>query len=201
MPGRVRVRVKQEEEEEEEDTHETVKKQDANDPMQTDDDDNGCDRDEIVRQMDVYLSPQWVNQLHMLQFPLQQMPTSKQSKSQAPPTAARIKPNHNMIELDHAIPIPYIEQEGGKHLAQRTHCSHTVPVTTHLALGKLIKTSNNDFALHLTPLNHITQLRPSFLHIDQDDDDNADNIKAWEEEKATHISKEGIRTCRHSAQK
>jgi DNA-directed RNA polymerase III subunit RPC5 len=198
MPGRVRVRVKQEEEDD--DTHEkTVNLQDDNNdyPMTTEDDNddnattsNSDDDDEIVREMDVYLSPpSWVNQLYMLQFPLQQMPTSKQSKSQAPPTAARIKPNHNMIELDHAIPIPYIEQDGGKHLFQRTYGSHTVPVTTHLALGKVIKTTttstnNNAFALHLTPLNHITQLRPTFHHIDQDDDDNADNIKAWEEEQA-----------------
>lgn len=138
------------------------------------------EEDEIVREIDVFLSPQAAQELYLLQFPLQHLVSSSgrhQSSQRPPPTAARIKPNHNMLQLDYAIPTNYIEQRGSIHVAQRTFASHTVPVTTHLALGKITEDGK---ALHLAPLQHITQMRPTFHHIDDND---MENIRALEEQQ------------------
>ncbi|CAB9508750.1 Polymerase (RNA) III (DNA directed) polypeptide E [Seminavis robusta] len=195
-----RVRIKAEEDEDEDDAMvEDENEENAdNSAMQVDDDqadeeEEEEEEDEVVREMEVYLSPHLVHQLYMLQFPLQQVPTvATQHRTSAAPIAVRVKPKHNMLELDQAIPTRYMEQEGLKHLLQRTYASHTVPVTTHLALGKVVRddtSKESKFALHLSTLQHITQMRPTFTHIDQDDDDNADNIKALEEERANAANK------------
>ena len=155
---------------------ESLPAEDADDGMLLDDnhnnttniDDDEEEEDEIVREMDVYLAPQLARYLHLLQFPLQQFPS--QFPEQPLPLAVRFKPQHNMLELDQDIPTRYIEHQGEKYLKERTYASHTVPVTTHLALGKIVKDDNDDtMSLHLAPLHHITQMRPTFTHIDQDD--------------------------------
>lgn len=184
------------------------------DPISIDGDDDDADKDnnaieeddEIVREMDVFLSPQLAPHLHLLQFPLQQyfVPSSQQrgqgsSKQlysqfheQQVPLAARFKPQHNMLELDQAIPTNLIEQMGQINLYQRSFASHTVPVTTHLALGKIVEDDMDEdaedgkktFSLHLAPIQHITQMRPTFSHIDEmDSAENADADAAAEEER------------------
>ena len=198
MPARRLVRVKKEpavavetqDDMQVEDNH----SQPENSNIHSDDD------DEIVREMDVYLSPQLSHSLHLLQFPLQQFPFHSEaqgtvhSRPEEPLlAAARYKPRHNMLELDQPIPsTEFMEQQGLKYLQQRTYASHTVPVTTHMAVGKLIpdhpNTTDDDdndhhhpkLSLHLIPIHHITQMRPTFTHIDQDDPNNT----TLEEEQA-----------------
>ena len=123
--------------------------------MVIDEDDDG---EEIVREIDVFLSPELSNQLYLMQFPLQQ-------QSLFSPEAGRIRPRHCMIELDYQLPED-MEEFGQFHLPIRTYSSHTIPVSTHMALGKL---SNEPGAegLHLVPLSRVTQMRPSFRHVDE----------------------------------
>ena len=111
--------------------------------------------DEIVREIDVYLSPTMASQLYMMQFPLQHREVGL-------PDAARIKPAHGMLELDQVIPHN-TGRDGAFALEHLTHTSHTIPVSTHMALGKMTQ----DGSLHLVPLSHIVQMRPSFAHFDE----------------------------------
>jgi len=149
------------------------------------DDGDEDEEDEIVREMDVYLTTQLSHQLHLLQFPLQPTPATTTTMNKEPlPLEARYKPHHNLLELDQAIPFDKMEQQGLQYLERRTYQSHTVPVSTHMAIGKIVVVQNEDeddddderLAFHLTPLQHITQLRPTFTHIDAMDPQSMDNI-------------------------
>lgn len=114
--------------------------------------------DEIVREIDVYLSPALAPRLYLMQFP-------QQHRSVSLPQAARIKPRHGLLELDQAVPRSQCARQDMSdaiNFPHRTHVSHSIPVSTHMALGKL-----EGAALHLVPLTHITQMRPDFNHIDE----------------------------------
>lgn len=119
--------------------------------------------DEVVREIDIYLSPSLASELYLMQFPLQH-------RRPAPlPDAARIRPRHGMLELDEQIP-PNVGHDGAFHLSHRTHTSHTVPVPTHMALGRFDNSGKSSKAvLHLVPLSHVTQMRPGFSHVDETD--------------------------------
>ena len=202
MPARRPVRVKKEpavavetQDEMQVDGNHHIRPETLSNSIHIDDDDDDDDDDEIVREMDVYLSPQLSHSLHLLQFPLQQFPSgvppgmSHNIAAEPPlPAAARYKPRHNMLELDQPIPsTEFMEQQGLKYLQQRTYASHTVPVTTHMAVGKFVPDTpvddnddNPKLSLHLIPIHHITQMRPTFTHIDNDDPNNT----TLEEEQA-----------------
>jgi DNA-directed RNA polymerase-3 subunit RPC5 len=130
--------------------------------MQEEDDDEEEEEDEIVREMDVFLSPELSNQLYLVQFPLQ-----KPRQHSSPPDVARLRPHHSMMELEYRTPVD-IENFGQYHLPTRTYTSHTIPVLTHMALAKVLpNTTNGNDELHLIPLSRITQMRPSFAHVDE----------------------------------
>lgn len=118
--------------------------------------------DEIVREIDVYVSPELSEQLYLMQFPLHHghVPLAD---------SARIRKQHNMIELEHRIP-QNIGSDGSFYLQKRRLVSHTIPIATHLALGKM----SEDGDLHLIPLNHIAQMRPDFSHVDEADPQNTE---------------------------
>jgi DNA-directed RNA polymerase-3 subunit RPC5 len=122
---------------------------------------NDEEEDEVVREIDVYISPDLQSQLHLMQFPLQYREVPL-------PDAARVRPRHGMVELDQRIPSN-TGTDGGYDMPSRTHVSHTIPVSTHMALGKLEyrDPTSRKAALHLIPLSHITQMRPSFSHVDE----------------------------------
>lgn len=132
--------------------------------------DGDGDDDELVREIDVYISPALSDQLYLIQYPLYH---------NAPlPQAARIKKKHTMIELDHEVPNN-IGSEGSFFLSTHTQNSHVISITTHMAMGKIL----NDGALHLLPLNHITQMRPGFSHVDEQDQQNQ---ASTEEDRKDH---------------
>jgi DNA-directed RNA polymerase-3 subunit RPC5 len=145
--------------------------------------------DEIVREIDVFISPELSKQVYLMQFPLQhgRMPIAD---------AARIKKQHNMIELEHKIP-QNIGSDGSFYLQKRKLVSHTIPITTHMALGKV----GEDGALHLIPLNHITQMRPDFSHVDEVDPQSSEveepdpNKKAMEKKPLMFQKKESERAA------
>lgn len=126
--------------------------------------------DEVVREIDVFLSPALASRLHLMQFPL------KPHQQVLPlPQAARIKKDHGMIELDERIPDS-AGNEGLFSLQHRTNTSQTIPVSTHMALGKMSETGE----LHLVPLSHIEQMRPSFSHVNETQDE---EVQEKEEQK------------------
>lgn len=133
---------------------------------------NDGDEDEedyVVREIPVFLSPELSDQIQLVQFPLQ-------ARKQLLPDAVRIKPKHCMMEMDIQTP-PNIEFNGLYHMPNRTFMSQTIPVSTHMALGKMIeidRDEDNDdigepkqMGLHLVPLSRMVQMRPSFSHIDE----------------------------------
>jgi DNA-directed RNA polymerase-3 subunit RPC5 len=124
------------------------------------------DKDEVVQEIDVYLSPDLASQLHLLQYPLQHGPVTTAVE-------ASIKPLHNLVQLTQPVPTN-IEFGGDKTIAERVFYSETIPITTHMCVGKL----QSDGSLHLVPLSHIHQMRPSFDHVgtNHDVDNNDDEI-------------------------
>lgn len=115
--------------------------------------------EEIVREIDVFLSPELSEQIHLMQFPLQQEAFSS-------PESARVRPRHCMIELDYKTPLDMIGAHGMYQMSTRSYKSHTIPVSTHMALGKMASKQGAN-GLHLVPLSRISQMRPSFAHVDE----------------------------------
>lgn len=140
-------------------------------------DEDEDDDDEIVQEIPVYLSPALSQNLRLIQFPLLQTRQDESSASasttiatQQPqePTEVRLKSKHYMMEVDYETPNA-IDCQGNYSMSQRTYSSHTVPIATHMALGKLLNMGmDNRTELHLVPLAGILQLRPNFNHVDQE---------------------------------
>lgn len=175
-----------------------------------DDDEIDDGDDEIIREIDVYISPELANTMHLIQFPLQpashsviNIPKSASEKqrkqqqqtvlrSQQPPQpiSARIKPENAMLELGYKIPSSSFSSQrqipAPLSLSERTFASNNVPILTHMAMGLFDNTSSK---LDLIPLHRIMQMRPSFAHVDalfQNEEDDAEALekakKAKEEE-------------------
>ena len=141
------------------------------------------DGDEVVREIDVFLSPELASQLYLLQYPLEH------GSAYVLPTEARIKPQHNILELSEPFPQNTELQGEFRHLDRRVFESHTIPVTTHLCVGKF-KEGENGTALHLVPLNHIAQMRPSFRHLTVEETADNDPLYETEDEAETDQSKD-----------
>lgn len=129
--------------------------------MQTGSEKDENDDDEIIQEIPVFLSPALSDQIQLIQYPLHQ------NKHPTEPEAVRVKPRHCMIEIDLQTP-DNIQSNGLYHMPNRTLVSQTIPVSTHMALGKMVAhPETGEIGLHLVPLSRMTQMRPSFSHIDQ----------------------------------
>lgn len=153
------------------------------------------DEDEIVREIDVYISPALSQELHLIQYPLTPAAVAAdapKSTTRYNPVAARYKPRNQMMELDFVVNhdsfatlkrpngIPY-----GFDLKQRTYGSTSIDLVTHTAVG--IMSPKGD-SMHLIPLLHPTkQMRPSFQHIDDiNADRNEDTSSNAKEARSKH---------------
>ena len=122
--------------------------------------------DPVVREIPVHLSPALAQQLYLLQYPLEHA----NSRHHLSPHAARIKPRHGMLQMDHSLPTSLMDSSAENkfsHMTERTFDSHTIPLQTHMCLGKLATNTENESVLHLVPLTHLCQMRPSLQHVDQ----------------------------------
>jgi hypothetical protein len=137
------------------------------------------DVDPIIREIDVVLSPEMCSQLHLLQYPLQ--PVVGNSQSNVSPVAARMKPHHQILELDYAL--DHDHESRFSDLKNRSFVSHIIPIQTHLCLGRFASYPSDSVpnpsrlgsyqklqqpqqqVLHLVPLQYIRQMRPSFDHV------------------------------------
>mmetsp|Transcript_3502 Transcript_3502/g.6629 ORF Transcript_3502/g.6629 Transcript_3502/m.6629 type:complete len:559 (+) Transcript_3502:51-1727(+) len=143
--------------------------------------------DEIIREIDVYISPELAKTMYLIQFPLQpashaihplEMKLGDQNgkqgkrtamKSPVPPVpkAAKIKPQHSILELTYDVPNSSFSNQrqipGPLNLTERTFASQNIPIKTHMALGLFDNTNNK---IDLVPLKSIIQMRPTFRHVD-----------------------------------
>jgi len=149
-----------------------------------DDADLDDDDDPIVREIDVYLSPQLTENLHLIQYPL--VPSAKPRPGEVNPhpslpMSARYKPNHSILEVEYPISGKTFSSQrqvpAALNLQSRRMKSERVEVVTHMAIGVLRKETkkeeeeeggrrNHHSRMDLIPLNHILQLRPSLAHVD-----------------------------------
>lgn len=147
------------------------------DSQRVHDDDVDDERDEVVKEIDVYISPNIMEELYVIQFPLTPTMSTPPTRSAALhhnnavlPTTARIRPHLSMVELDFDLPSKSIGSEyrpqipNGLNISRRTFVSNTISNKTHMALGVM---SDDGRAIHLTPIvNDIVQMRPIFKHVD-----------------------------------
>ena len=154
--------------------------------VNNDDDD---DNDPIVRSIDVFISPELSNTLRLLQFPIE--PANRQSDMSQTPTEAKFKPKHNMLEMQYEIPN---STYGGHRklpvkmcLNQRTYTSNSINPVTHMALGKLNSTGTR---LDVVPIQKsVLQMRPSFAHLHEDEEDDPNTTNSAADESKLDNSK------------
>lgn len=169
--------------------------QNDNEPMDTDDvDENSEEYDEIIREIDVYISPELAQSMHLIQFPLQpashtvnpllnHLPKGKKAGYRPPPppvpTKAIMKPQKDMLELIFDIPNQSFSSQRRVpevlNLTERTFASQNIAMKTHMAMGIFDSTGNK---IDLIPLKSVLQMRPTFRHVDALFDD-----KTGEEEE------------------
>eukprot|EP00979_Chaetoceros_neogracilis_P018083 scaffold10550_cov271-Chaetoceros_neogracile.AAC.62 len=169
--------------------------QNDNEPMDTDDvDENSEEYDEIIREIDVYISPELAQSMHLIQFPLQpashtvnpllnHLPKGKKDSYRPPPppvpTKAIMKPQKDMLELIFDIPNQSFSSQRRVpevlNLTERTFASQNIAMKTHMAMGIFDSTGNK---IDLIPLKSVLQMRPTFRHVDALFDD-----KTGEEEE------------------
>ena len=146
------------------------------------------EEDEIVREIDVFISPELAQSMHLIQFPLTPASNTGPRKINKPkptiPKSARMKPQHANLELEFEIPSKTFSRQrqvpGPLDLNTRTFSSHNIPLTTHMAMGVFDSTGSR---IDLIPLHRIMQMRPSFKHIDDLYDDDEDDILEEEDKK------------------
>lgn len=104
------------------------------------------DNNDVVRELDVYLTNKI--DLFLLQLPLKPCYVD-------PPevVSARYKPENRLLELQGDSSIPYL------------HSSKLSNKKSNLAVGVI---KNNE--MHITSIQDVFQLRPSFQHLQQDNE-------------------------------
>ena len=126
------------------------------------------DRGRVVREIDVHLSNELTESIRLVQYPLQQA-----DSQQMPICGARLKPRHNILQIDQDMPVlpsrhyEHHEQNFSS-MTTRTFQSQTIPVETHLCLGKMRKQDNGETVMYLVPVQSISQMRPTMHHIHGD---------------------------------
>ncbi|ORX73253.1 hypothetical protein DL89DRAFT_255362 [Linderina pennispora] len=134
--------------------------------------DYGLPDDEIVAEIPVFLTEKIGKNLHLLQYPLK---AGSIGPGELRPSTARIKPIHGQIEMDIPLDVtsPMYNRERGQELGIglsdsgrlldiQTIVSVDIPKSSTYLAGVL---KNRE--LHLTPIEKITQLRPSLKYLDK----------------------------------
>jgi DNA-directed RNA polymerase III subunit RPC5 len=150
--------------------------------------DSSEEEDEIIREIDVFISPELAQSMHLIQFPLTPASNTGPRKVNKPkpavPKAARIKPQHANLELEYEIPSSTFSRQrqipGALDLKTRRFSSHNIPLTTHMAMGVFDSTGSR---IDLIPLHRIMQMRPAFKHIDDLHQNEEDDILEEEDKK------------------
>ena len=137
--------------------------------------------DEVVEEMDVFLSKELSQNLYLLQYPTLHL---NQTFSADQRLIARVKPQHKKLEMDVMLDIssPNYDQSKGEQIAINVDGGGTGDGLTYensvmdfqTLSSKLIPQKGKRFAaaivqdgqLHLTPIAHVMQMQPSFKYRD-----------------------------------
>lgn len=118
--------------------------------------------DDVVEEMEVYLTQDLADQLHVLQYPLR--PRGRPYDMSAL-TEVRHRPEHKQLQVDLAMDKDSEHYDPStRHAMERSTMSSTlVPAQTTHCIGLVA-----DGKLHLTPLHGVLQMRPTFAHLDDE---------------------------------
>ncbi|XP_029834882.3 DNA-directed RNA polymerase III subunit RPC5 [Ixodes scapularis] len=160
------------------------------------------DNDEVVQELDVYISKALADRLYLLQYPLR---PANLSYDEEHCLDARVKPKQHKVELEFALNThdPSYDHVRGEQFAANANTGSDQgkePFFQSNTMDKQILTSTRavtsaeNYAvgllrpgeLHLSPLHCIVQMKPSFSYLDQSDVRNkvGETATAEEEEDA-----------------
>ncbi|XP_077528169.1 DNA-directed RNA polymerase III subunit RPC5-like [Haemaphysalis longicornis] len=114
------------------------------------------DDDEVVAELDVYISKALADQLYLLQFPYQ---STKREYAYEQILGVRVKPKQKKVELEYALDMddPSYDRACAEWLAEKANWEGD---------GLTGCTDKYGCELHLTPLHAVLQMRPSFQHLE-----------------------------------
>ncbi|KAL1263869.1 hypothetical protein QQF64_004224, partial [Cirrhinus molitorella] len=145
---------------------------------------SGDDDDPIIQEIDVYLARSLVEKLYLFQYPVR---PASMSYDNVTHLAARIKPKQQKVELEVAMDTmsPNYCRSKGEQIAlnvdgtssedSNVYSTKMMDKQTFSAIQATTNTSRYAAAvfhkgeLHLTPLQGILQMRPSFTYLDKAD--------------------------------
>ncbi|XP_051967986.1 DNA-directed RNA polymerase III subunit RPC5-like [Xyrauchen texanus] len=145
---------------------------------------SGDDDDPIIQEIDVYLARSLVDKLYLFQYPVR---PSSMSYNNVTHLAARIKPKQQKVELEVAMDTmsPNYCRSKGEQIAlnvdgtssedSNTYSTKMMDKQIFSSIQATTNTSRYAAAvfhkgeLHLTPLQGILQMRPSFTYLDKAD--------------------------------
>lgn len=145
---------------------------------------SGDDDDPIIQEIDVYLAKSLVEKLYLFQYPVR---PASMSYNHATHLAARIKPKQQKVELEVAMDTlsPNYCRSKGEQIAlnvdgtssedSNTYSTKMMDKQTFSSIQATTNTSRYAAAvfrkgeLHLTPLQGILQMKPSFTYLDRAD--------------------------------
>ncbi|TRY83778.1 hypothetical protein DNTS_025263 [Danionella cerebrum] len=145
---------------------------------------SGDDDDPIIKEIDVYLARSLVEKLYLLQYPVR---PASMSYSNTTNLRARIKPKQQKVELEVAMDTmsPNYCRSKGEQIAlnvdglssedSNIYSTKMMDKQTFSSIQATTNTSRYAAAvfrrgeLHLTPLQGILQMRPSFTYLDRAD--------------------------------
>ncbi|GFR03931.1 DNA-directed RNA polymerase III subunit RPC5 [Trichonephila clavata] len=176
-------------------------------------DDYCSDDDEVVHEVDVYLSKALSEHLYLFHYPTRNNTAAFQDLTDC--LSARIKPKQQKIELEFCIDVDSenYDTSRGEHIAYNVDGQNTTEdhyfksgiMDKNLLMGSRSLESNDNYAvgfmkngeLHITPLHSTIEMRPGFLHMDKFDNTSKkalnpdENIGEEEEAVAVTVRFEG----------
>lgn len=143
---------------------------------------DGSDDDEVVMEMDVYLTQELANQLHVFQYPLR--PQWKPIDASAL-KAVRHRKDQKTVQLEVELDTTSKSYNESSRYPLKTSmlASTLVPAQTNQCIGVVA-----DGKLHLTPIHAVVQMRPTLQHLDEEDAANR-----AERDKEAKAEKRGVR--------
>ncbi|XP_077526932.1 DNA-directed RNA polymerase III subunit RPC5-like [Haemaphysalis longicornis] len=147
------------------------------------------DDDQVVQELDVYISKALANQLYLLQYPHQ---STEQEYADDKCIGARVKPKQQKLELEYALDThdPSYDRARGEQFAEnairasdgRSDCKDKPLFPSNLMDRQILTSTKSSSAaenyaigilrpgeLHLSPINAILQMRPGYSHLDLSD--------------------------------
>jgi len=134
--------------------------------------------DPIIKEIPVFLVQTLAPKLSLWQFPLR-----KPWKQYPSIQEVRIKPNQYKFEVDYEDTKTEENSDPNSDISGHVHrlVSTQIPRRTNYVIG-IVDIEGQQASLHLTPLKHIIQFRPSFFYMDEGEKNS--KMDAMEEEKA-----------------